>query len=179
MAKARAGRIFLGKTEENDKVFAEIQLNPMYQSHQRKSRTYRQESVNHKIIPFDALTISITHERYTQYGSEVSFGCGTQDFLEVTKPADGLTLADVKRIAELAERWHGNGTIAGCAHQEVIWEKNERYGYRQPSLTLTKPCPITGYKYGHAWLGEVAPTEIIAELDAFIAKGEYVAANDF
>jgi hypothetical protein len=174
--KGKAARLYLGRTEEDDRVYAEIQLNPMYQSHQRASKTYRKESVNHKIVPFDAVSISVTHERY---GREVSFGASTDGFLDVVKPAKGLTLEEIKRLAELGNRWHLNGMRAGCAHQTVVWENHEQYGYRQPSHSKTLPCPITGYKYGHAWLSELAPVKVMAEFEAFMAKGKPIPAHNF
>lgn len=59
--------------------------------------------------------------------------------------------AAVAELIAIGNEWHLNGVVAGCAHQTVEYE-TDRYGRRVPSLSLTKPCPATGYQYGHAWL---------------------------
>jgi len=79
----------------------------------------------------------------------------------------GLDEAAVRGLALDHECWHLNGMSAACAHQEVVWEDSD-YG-RRPSLTLTQPCPVTGYRYGSAWLVRVLPEGFLAELDGLLS----------
>ena len=68
----------------------------------------------------------------------------------------------VRKLIELHEHCHLNSMKAGCAHQEVVYEESP-YG-RRPSLELTEPCPVTGYKYGRAWLLEPLPADFVPTL---------------
>lgn len=77
----------------------------------------------------------------------------------IIDPAPGLSLADVRRLAELWRRWHLNDMRAACAHQAPVYDDRGR-----PDLDATPACPVTGYRYGHAWLVEPVPAEVVAEL---------------
>lgn len=172
----KAAKLFLGWTEDKEKVYAEIHLEPMYQSHQ--TEPYVRESITHEPIPRDAICISVTHNVTDQFGQDISFGCGTEDFMEVVRPAKGLTLGDIHNLAKLAEYWHLNSMRAGCAHQTVVYEK-DRYGRMTPSLDKTPRCSETGYSYGRAWLGEIAPPNVIAKFEGYIAKGKPIPTHNF
>jgi hypothetical protein len=63
------------------------------------------------------------------------------------------------------DRWHLNTMRAGCAHQTVVWE-DSRYGVR-PSLERTPVCPVSGYRYGSAWLVEVLPDTVLVKCREF------------
>lgn len=97
------------------------------------------------------------------------------------EPAEGWTRKDVHNLVDIWARWHLNGMRAGCAHvPEPLWETNERYGYRQPDLKNTPACRVSGYRYGHAWLAEELPAEIVTEVRRLMALPvgnvpEYVA----
>jgi hypothetical protein len=72
--------------------------------------------------------------------------------------APGFDADKAARLAGLWQRWHLNDVRAGCAHQAVVWEDG------RPSLDLTLPCPVTGYRYGSAWLTEELPEGFADEL---------------
>jgi hypothetical protein len=74
------------------------------------------------------------------------------------------------RLVDLWENWHLNDMIAGCAHQEVVYEEND-WGRKVPSIELTKPCPITGYKYGSKWLVKPMTPDIYREIEALLEVG--------
>ncbi len=65
-------------------------------------------------------------------------------------------------LASIHDRWHLNAMKAACAHQEVVYERGP--AGRRPSLTETRPCPVTGYRYGSAWLVEPLPRLIVDDL---------------
>ena len=59
------------------------------------------------------------------------------------------------------ERWHLNDMRPECAHMDLPEDRS--YDARK-GIT----CPITGYKYGTAWLYEDVPGGVIAELERLI-----------
>lgn len=69
----------------------------------------------------------------------------------------------IERLRETWRDWHLNDMQAACAHQVVQWEDGP-HGPRQ-SLDLTADCPITGYRYGTAWLVRPLPTHVEHEID--------------
>lgn len=58
---------------------------------------------------------------------------------------DTVKLLD-PHLAEIWGRWHLNDMRAGCAHQT---------GRHAP------PCAVSGYLWGHSWLYEPLPTEVV------------------
>lgn len=84
---------------------------------------------------------------------------------DITRPAGTLTHADIKRLAEIWDRWHLNDRRAACAHMEL--PDDPSYDARR-DIT----CPETGYRYGHAWLVEPLPDGLWDEVRAILAKGE-------
>jgi len=119
------------------------------------------ETVEHEHVRYgDVPHVSITWTYGTE--RELKRGDGAGGAGIAPEVIDALGSDRARRIVELADRWHLNTMRAGCAHQAVVWEDSP-YG-RRPSLELTEPCPVTGYRYGHAWLVEIPPTDVRAEL---------------
>lgn len=127
------------------------------------------QTVEHEPCPPGALTLSVTHDvidrRTRRRDSFVSGGAGIpRDCVEkITEWDDGWNAERLASLCDLADRWHLNTMRAGCAHVAPVYE-TDRYGRSVPSLDLTPPCPLTGYRYGSAWLVEVLPDEVLAEL---------------
>lgn len=74
-------------------------------------------------------------------------GDGIKQLLDATNPQHAELIA--------LSKYHLNGMRAGCIHQTAVY-RDGRYG-REVDLDATPPCPITGYKYGSAWLLEELP----------------------
>lgn len=102
----------------------------------------------------DIVSGGATREPLREVAAQGSFGEGWD--------ADKLA-----QLADLGDRWHLNSLKAGCSHQTVVYEESD-YGTR-PSLELTEPCPVTGYKYGHAWLVEPLPADFVSTLLELLA----------
>lgn len=108
--------------------------------------------------------------------------------------APRLTPALVEGLLDIWERWHLNGTRAGCEHQRdfgwhrrkldeakpVGWANTDRIGHmgknanlagweHPPVGVLTKPCPICGYAFGSAWKYEALPDYVYLYLHNFAA----------
>jgi hypothetical protein len=75
---------------------------------------------------------------------------------------DGMDADKVRAFMEL-DAWHLNTMTAACAHQTPV---GEDIGER---LDNTPPCPVTGYKYGHAWLVRPLPAGFHADVLALFA----------
>lgn len=121
------------------------------------------KTIEHEPIwEFDILSISSATYRGRH---DYSGGQDMESVAAVTAFADGWDAAKRDRLLAIWKEWHLNHMQAGCAHQTVEYEQ-DRYGRTVPSLDKTEPCPITGYRYGSAWLVIPLPTEIIAEVEA-------------
>lgn len=106
--------------------------------------------------------------RRKDYDGEYAGQCSDMP-AAVMVPAPGLTIDDLARLTEIWKRWHMNDMRPGCAHQgEPVYEET-RFG-REPSSTLTPRCPETGYRWGHAWLYEEPPADVLADLDRIGAE---------
>lgn len=156
--------IFAGKTADGDRVYVSVRLGVT-------SRTA--ETVTHEAVT-EVTRLSMTGAVFEPWKRDASSaGQCTEALTEITEPASGLTLEAIEDMAAVWDRWHLNDLQAGCAHQEVVWETGP-YGYRQPSLDLTPRCPETGYLYGHGWLYEPLPSDVLQRVSAFIDTGEWV-----
>ena len=147
---------FVGTDDQGHRYYVEVEIGPDALNDLSYFNTTEHEPAT-KRTP----TLSMTYREVNPRGRRdwVSGGAGVPDLpARVTK-----SLAVLKRMAAVAERWHLNGMRAGCAHQVPVME-TDQYGRTVPSLDLTPPCPLTGYKYGHAWLVEPLPADIIAEV---------------
>lgn len=71
--------------------------------------------------------------------------------------------ADRARLLEIWRRWHLNDMRAACAHMDLPAETS--YEARR-HIT----CPLTGYRYGSAWLAEELPADVLADVRRFMAR---------
>lgn len=120
-----------------------------------------QQTTDHRTV-VDPLELSLTFEILSPTGVDIGGGA---------KGADGLAAVTDRSVDpetwERVERclpWHLNGMSAACDHQAVEYE-TDPYGRRRPSLTLTEPCPDTGYRYGSAWLVRELPVSIVRDVE--------------
>jgi hypothetical protein len=150
-------------------VRAELSLVDDLNDHERTKETVDHESIRYGDVPHVSITWSYGTARELRRG-DGSGGAGIDGSVVEALPEPART--KVRRIVELADRWHLNTMRAGCAHQTVVYETGP-YGRQQPSLERTKPCPVTGYRYGSAWLVEVPPEDVIAELRALFSTQCY------
>lgn len=71
----------------------------------------------------------------------------------------GWTFDELVELCGIGTRWHLNSMRGACAHQAV---STTTQGRRTAS-----PCPVSGYRYGSAWLAEpleAGVEERVAEL---------------
>lgn len=145
---------------------------------ERLERRETYETTAHETVR-EPLALSLTSNVWRPDGADIVAGGATvEPIREVAAhgtPAAGLTADDLAALATLGQRWHGNDFKAACEHQTVAWE-DSAHG-RRPSLTDTAPCPVTGYRYGTAWLVEPLPHDVLAQVDAIMSRAsrDYVA----
>lgn len=132
------------------------------------------------------LELSICGTGYwkTSYGSWKE-DCGGQilSFLEENFTLDPNADPKAIQIARIWDRWHLNGLRAGCREQEDYlynrfvgstrhekW-RNMNYDTALQVLgsanLLTVKKGMTKYTYGHAWLVEKLPADVIAEVESW------------
>lgn len=150
----------LGHTANGDKYYLTIEL----RHHNNTVETIRHdEMIGYK-------TLSFTGSLISKYGSIVydrgirSLGQNYGDLLDITKPAEGFTRADVERIYELWQELHLNDMQSHCAHQDraIKWD-------------TVDPCSVTGYRAGSAWLLNPLSEDLINETFALITRSSFKA----
>lgn len=70
---------------------------------------------------------------------------------------------NVSKLRAVWRRWHLNDMRPNCAHQSYV-------GPRPEDLPSIPKCPETGYRYGHAWLVEPLPDDVLSWVRAVAAK---------
>lgn len=143
----------VGRTDDRDRVIVEVNLEPLSPG--------RHQTVTHAVVE-GGLRLSIMGEVYRKgahRGNPDRAGQIRESLSLVTSPEPGWSLDEIAELDQIWERWHLNDIRAACAHQTVVWEDSP--SGRRPSLELTEPCPIIGYRYGSAWLTDPLPTTIL------------------
>lgn len=165
----------LGTNEHDETVYAVVTLRP------DRPTPAPHETTDHEAAA-TCTEVSVIHETYRkgrrppregetpgQRHEPDSLGASREPFLGVVVPAEGWTHERIEELALYGDRWHLNAMRAACSHQVVRYEEG-RYG-RRPSLTETRPCTRTGYRYGSAWLVEPLPEMVLGYFDALVASG--------
>lgn len=80
--------------------------------------------------------------------------------------APGWTVEDQISLAAIWHRWHLNDMRAACAHMDPNTLIREPDGYGGTRISTTENvCPVSGYKWGHAWLYEEIPPTVLREIE--------------
>ena len=146
--------LYLGKTKTGEKYYLSVEL---------RERT-NGVSIDHQTLE-NYQEIAFTGTLISKYGSinyNRGFISGGQNFAllrEITEPAKGFTLADIRQIHQLWKAWHLNDMNSHCAHQD-----------RQVAWDSVGNCPLTGYRAGSAWLVRELPASVIDEIKALTGK---------
>jgi len=151
---------FIGKTDEGDAVYVEIETDT-------KTLDHPQQTVRHETVT-EVTRVSITGHYFHMGSSRRDWTGGGQcvDMVKsIVSVAHGLTVMDVARLVEIWESQHLNDLHAACAHQTVAQPSGGDRFDTNYALDNTPPCPETGYRYGSAWLYEVPSPEALADLE--------------
>lgn len=141
-------------------------------------------------IKFSDGKLSITGVEGPKANGDCRGGCGqiVMSGLSVDAYAPGWHAQKVAKLAEIWDRWHLNDMRAGTPAQEREIERRTaaakaEYGVDGPALAYklgfdshySMACAWlneaglyddNGYKYGHAWLREEVPADVVAWLDS-------------
>lgn len=143
---------FVGTTRDGEAVYVQVKVD---------SGAKEVQTVTHGTAS-RVIRVSFMGHFYDKGSRRKDWSGGGQcvDMVEaVTRPAPELAPHQVKRLAEIWRRWHLNDMHAGCVHQEVVLGENG-----QPTAAR---CPETGYRYGHAWLYEAPPADVLDDLGRY------------
>ena len=158
--------IDMGRTVEGYKVTAEVR---------RELTTRPMTSVTHEELPAGQMTVAITFEVKDpkKRGDNAFISAGQtppEDRVIVTLPSTVAAKDEdrrweaVRAVERLWAGWHLNKMRAACAHQ-VVPEVPEGVASRTSwLLDNTEPCPLTGYRYGTAWLFDPLDAQALADL---------------
>lgn len=158
--------VFAGTTAEGYRVLLTGEL--------RRDKGDRQ-SVQHETV-MDPVTLSLTSAVFKGKKNisrnHITSGATLEHLGRITRPALGYTLADVRELHEVGTHWHLNTMRAACAHMDV--PKGET---GTELLDAGIVCPETGYRWGHAWLTEELPIDVMDRFVALLSRGEEEEAD--
>ena len=135
-------------------------------------------------IEFSNGRLSITGVHGPQANGNARGGCGQirDTVREVSRYAPGWDAAMVADLVAIWDRWHLNDLTAGSPRQEE-WLREHPIEYTYPESHYGKATTAlataglnpdtehvhegTPYQYGHAWLREDVPGDILERLQAF------------
>ena len=141
------------------------------------SREYR--TVDHETITHvDRFTVSaVIDERPARGGRWRDYSAGQciEDVAKVTDFAPGWDAAKLKTLLRVWRDWHLNDVQSDCAHMHVApigssvlgievgrIDSPEQNVLSHYTINRALVCPVTGYRYGHAWLVKPLDDQVIA-----------------
>lgn len=156
-----ANEILIGRTDEGESVYVEARI--------EISNPGVWQTVEHEMAT-DPTTLAFSGVVIRKGGRPgrdadlVSAGQSVDYVRQITTPLAGWSAEDVAKLAENWDKWHLNTMRAGCAHQpaESLVYEDDGYGGRRVDLKRTPACPVSGYRYGSAWLTEAVPADVLA-----------------
>jgi hypothetical protein len=174
-------KVNLGLTHEGYRLVVEVKYGPDDMGNAERNPTPT-SSHTHEPIPYPDV-LSITGElvdpskRRSSDAFWVAGGQTIDAVREITKPAGTLTLEDLSRFADLWDAWHLNTLRAACVHIDMSLVPADLPDYaprgqvsRSYWMLDNLRCPLTGYKYGSAWLAEPVPADVVEEIVALLLK---------
>jgi hypothetical protein len=154
----RTPDLLVGRNADGDRIYVEAHL------YDREASLDTRTTEHARIVggyPGLGVTYSLIPK-----GARRVHSCGANapaELRSVVTFAPGWDAAKAERLAEIADRWHLNDMRAACAHM-VDLPDDPTYDARK-DIT----CPVTGYRYGTAWLVEPLPVDVI---DFIVNLGE-------
>lgn len=151
-------RKFVGRTEDGSRLYVDAELRDT--DREVQTTDHRTAKGQRFAMTGDAIG----------YRCREPYSCGQNLYmlLEVTKPAKGVTLEDLKFLHDTWKANHLNDMQALCDHQTAIYE-DTTYG-RRLDLDAIGPCPVSGYKPGSAWLYRAPDDAAMERVYAILSK---------
>lgn len=133
------GDVLIGRSEDDGFIYVEVKVQTTENEHTRLS--------------------------ITGHGTAGSAGqIGMHIDATAIEPAPSYTREDIARLFEIWDRWHLNDMSAGCEHQRA---GAEAWGLpMHKAWEVGEHCPVCDYRYGHEWISERVPADVLA----FVAR---------
>lgn len=142
-------------------------------------RNYKKMYVELEIKTENKERMTIDFEPINSFNTLSICGNGGQNINEIAdiKGYTKLFISedDLNAIVEIWNRWHLNDMKAGSRKQQSFideWKKTNKYSYDKACKALKEAglYEDNGYKYGHSWLVELIPDEVIIEITTIFNK---------
>jgi hypothetical protein len=145
----------IGRDDRGNKYYLTVEIKPV----QREAH-----DIDHKLVS-NVPVISMSGTVLSKYGSItsergwISAGQCLDSFDNITQFTNRWSLAELQDIIAIWRGYHFNDMQTHCTHQDksVKWDE-------------VKPCTITGYRAGSAWLYSPIPDSVLVELTGIILK---------
>jgi hypothetical protein len=147
----------LGTTADRSYVVVRCQLSTVPGEH---------VTVTHGTVS-DPVRLSLSGE-VVEYRHRDAYAAGqiVDTLDEITTPAPGWTLDEIREVREIWQAWHLNDMRAACAHMDpnTLVREPDSYGGSRIACGAANTCPVSGYTYGSAWLTAPLPDDIQARI---------------
>lgn len=161
-------KIGLGWTEDGERVVAYLAV---------KTGEGMSQSVEHEEVPKpDCVSVSfeVIGSGPARYRSE-SFGQVPAEDRVIARSHENDADRETREFIEtLWTGFHLNDMNAACAHMSADMLKRHEGESTQDWQTRmldTVVCPVSGYKWGRAWLTREVPAPILAQARKIVASG--------
>lgn len=153
MEDFRINHKLIGRTADGSRVYVDAR----FETVKRPTQTTDHDTLD-------------SYQRLSLTGDVIGYRCREahsvgqiQDTLdEITTPANGLEIEDIRELKRLWDACHLNDMNALCAHQHAVYEETT-YG-RRLALESIPVCAESGYRPGTAWLFRDVPEESLRRI---------------
>lgn len=153
MEDFRINHKLIGRTADGSRVYVDVRF----------------ETVNRPVETTDHDTLG-SYQRLSIVGEAIGYRCRephsvgqiTSTLDQITAPAKGLEIEDIRELKRLWDTCHLNDMNALCAHQHAVYEETT-YG-RRLDLNAIPVCDESGYRPGSAWLFRAVPEESLRRI---------------
>ena len=159
-------RGYAGKTAGGDRVWVEINLR--HHDGAPEGRTYTRTDHHTYADGETYVSLSVTMSgldkgRQRRHGSTFGGAMGGEVLRKIIagrltstgKRLDGLHRTDLADLARIADAWHLNDMRPACQHMAPDFDRGDLPVDQWPV------CPVTGYRWGTAWLVEELPDDVV------------------
>lgn len=144
----------VGKDKEGRGVFLTVELTRRGPEFTTTGQLIERETVTHQKVA-EWLELSISGVVQGGEGGQIQEAIDQMNYAILS----GKQIGEISEIRQIWDRWHLNGMKAGCVHQMAG-------DYDRPEIS-GQVCPVTGYKYGRAWLVDPLPPEVAEKVKSW------------
>jgi len=151
-------KLYTGISNKSKKMYVELTINQESETREKQTTTLE------TITAYKSLSITGTNGQNREETADIN------NYKELF-----VSQEDLQTIINIWEKWHLNDLKAGTEKQQAFikeWEQNNKYEYSAVCEALKKAelYEDNNYKYGHAWLVNPLPEEVITEITSIFEK---------